>query len=164
GAVALEGVGFGRPPQPGFVAVTRGAHPPPADGTAQITAELEDETAITLLLRGDDPQQIRFACGWADERVSALEGTGRELARLHAARLRVSCLWAAGRTDDAEAALLPVAIECARHGLIRFLLDGGPDVVAATTSLRARAAETQGHSAHPDLPRGFLDAVLNATR
>src|SRR5262249_4540560 len=117
-----------------------------------------------LLLRSDDPQQIQYACEWADERLSALEGSGRELARLHAARLRVSCLWAAGRTDDAEAALLPIAIECERHGLIRFLLDGGPDVVAASTGLRAAAAEPQGHSAHPALPRVFLHAVLNAPR
>jgi hypothetical protein len=92
---------------------------------------LEDEAAISLLLRGEDPENVRVACDWADDRGRALDGTGRELARLYAARLTVSCLWAAGRADDAQAAL-PVAVECARHGLIRFLLDGGPHAVATT--------------------------------
>jgi serine/threonine-protein kinase PknK len=69
------------------------------------------------------------------------------------------------RNDDAEAeaALLPVAVECERNGLIRFLLDGGPDVVAAVTRLHVRAAETNGHSGHRDIPRAFLEIVLNAT-
>lgn len=162
-AVDLERVRLGFPPRPGFVPVTRGAHPPPADGIARITAELEDEAAITLLLRGGDPEQIRFACDWANDRVQALEGTGRELARLHAARLRVSCLRAAGRTDDAERALLPVALECARHALIRFLLDGGPFVVAALTSLREDAARAEGENGRTDLPQAFVDVVLSAT-
>jgi serine/threonine-protein kinase PknK len=110
-AVDLERARLGFAPRPGFVPATRGAHPPPADGLARITAELEEESAITLLLRGGDPEQIRIACDWANDRVHILEGTGRELARLRAARLRVSCLWAAGRTDDAERAVLPVAVE-----------------------------------------------------
>jgi serine/threonine-protein kinase PknK len=163
-AVDLERVRLSLPPRPGFVAVTRSEHLPPADGIAQITADLEDETAITLLIRGDDPQQIRSASEWADARMSALEGTGRKLAQLHAARLRVSCLWAAGRNDDAEAALLPVAVECERNGLIRFLLDGGSDVIAAATRLHARAAETPGRSRRQDVPRAFLEVALNATR
>lgn len=161
-AVDLERVRLGLPPRPGFVAVTYGAQPPPADGTARITGELEDEAAITLLLRDDDPENIRVACQWADERVRGLDGTGRELARLHAARLTVSCLWAAGRADDSRAALLPIAVECARHGWIRFLLDGGPFVVAALTSLREHAARAEGESARMDLPRAFVDAVLSA--
>jgi serine/threonine-protein kinase PknK len=162
-ATDLERVRLGLPSRPGFVPVTRGTHPPPADGIARITAELEDETAITLLLRGEDPEQLRFACDWANDRMRTLEGTGRELASLHAARLRASCLWAAGRTDDAEGALLPVAVECARHGWIRFLLDGGPFVVAALTSLREHAARAEGKSTRTDLPHAFVDAVLSAT-
>lgn len=161
-AVDLERVRLGFSLRPGFVAASRG-HPAPADGIARITAEIEDETAITLLLRGDDPEQIRLAGDWADERVRALEGTGRELARLHAERLLVSCLWAAGRTDDAEAALIPVAAECARHGLIRFLPDGGPHVVDALTALREHLAEVQGQFMHPDLSDTFVDTVLSAT-
>ncbi|HEY5857973.1 MAG TPA: protein kinase [Aldersonia sp.] len=155
-AIDLERVRLGLPSLPGFVAAALGAHPTPADGIEQITAELEDETAIMLLLRGDDAQQIRLAGDWAEERVRALDGTGRELARLHAVRLLVSCLWAAGRAEDAEAALVPVVAECARHGLIRYLLDGGPHVVAALTALR-------GHG-QPGMPSTFVDAVLAAAR
>jgi serine/threonine-protein kinase PknK len=163
-AIDLERARLALSPRPGFVTVTRGTRPPPADDIAQITAELEDETAIILLLHRDGPEQIRLACDWADERVHALDGTERELARLHATRLLASCLWAARRTDDAEATLLPVAVECARHGLIRFLLDGGPNVIAALTALREHVAEIQGRSAKADLPDAFIDAVLAATR
>lgn len=87
--------------------------------------------------------------------------TGREFTRLHAARLTVSCLWAAGRTEDAETTPLPVAVECARHGLIRFLLDGGSDVVAVLAVLRERVAENQWQRVYPDLSRTFVDAVLS---
>jgi serine/threonine-protein kinase PknK len=163
-AVDLERVRLGFPPRPGFVPATRGTDPPPADGLARITAELEDETAVTLLLRSLDPEQIRFACDWATDRVHSLDGTGRELTRLRAARLRVSCLWAAGRTDDAERALLPVAVECVRHRWIRFLLDGGPHVVAALTSLREHAAGAEDDGGLTDLPHAFVDTVLSATR
>jgi serine/threonine-protein kinase PknK len=163
-AVDLERIRLGLPPRPGFVAVTRGNHPPAADSIAQMTAELEDEAAVWLMLRAADPEQIRLACDWADERVHALEGTERDLARLHAARLRVSCLWAAGRTDDAEAALIPVTAQCARHGLIRFLLDGGPNIVTALMVLREHTAQTHWQRQHSDLPGAFIDTALKAAR
>jgi serine/threonine-protein kinase PknK len=161
-AVDLERVRLGLPLRPGFVSVTRGMRPPPADGIEQMTAELEDEAAITLLLRSADPEQLRRACDWADERVSAFEGTGRELARLQAARLWVACLWAVGRTAEAEASLIPVVNDCARHGLIRLLLDGGPHVIAALAALRDRGGETSGQSTYSGVPRTFVDAVLHA--
>jgi serine/threonine-protein kinase PknK len=162
-AVDLERVRGALPPRPGFVAVSRGTRPPTADGIEQVTAELEDEAAITLLLKSADPERIQRAADWAEERVSAFEGTGRELARLQAARLQVACLWAAGRRDEAIASLAPVAAECARHGLIRFLLDGGPHVIAALTALRNHIGETSGQSAHSDVPYMFIDTVLNAS-
>lgn len=68
----------------------------------------------------------------------------------------MSCLWAAGRRDEAQAMLLPAAVECARHGLNRFLPDGGPNVVAALSALR--------ENGHPDLPRTFVDTVLAAAQ
>lgn len=37
-------------------------------------------------------------------------------------------------------------------GLIRFLLDGGQYALAALTALREHLTETNGHSAHPELP------------
>lgn len=79
-----------------------------------------------LPARSNDPDQIRTACDWAEEWVHALDGTGRELAHLHATRLQVACLWAAGRTDETHTALRSVAALCARHNLIRFLPDDGP--------------------------------------
>jgi serine/threonine-protein kinase PknK len=163
-AVDLERVRLGLALRPGFVAVSRGTRPPATDGIEQITAELEDEAAITLLLSSADPERIPDACDWADDRLRALAGTGRELASLQAARLQVACMWAAGRREEAQAALVPVAAECARHGLIRFLLDGGPHVVTALTALRENSAEISGQSRHFDVPYAFIDVVLGATR
>ncbi|AHK35578.1 Serine/threonine-protein kinase pknK (plasmid) [Rhodococcus opacus PD630] len=161
-AVDNERVRLGLPPRPGFVAVTRTARPEPVDGIEQITAQLEDETAILLLLRTGDRTAIQLACDWADEWVQTLAETGRELARLHAMRLQVSCLWAAGFPDDAKAALLPIAVECARHELIRFLVDGGPNLVDATTALRTQLAAASGSDRYPDPPDALLDTVLAA--
>jgi serine/threonine-protein kinase PknK len=144
--------------------VTHTARPEPVDGIEQITAQLEDEAAILVLVGNGDPSEIRLACDWADEWVRGLAGTGRELARLHAMRVQASCLWAGGHTADAEAALAPVAVECARHGLIRFMVDGGPDLVAATAALRTHlATDGQGADRYPGLSAAFLDAALAAS-
>ncbi|MGW5152023.1 protein kinase domain-containing protein [Rhodococcus koreensis] len=161
-AVDTECIRLGLPPRPGFVAVTRNCHPEPVDGIEQITAQLEDETAILLLVHTGDPTALRLACHWAEEWVGALAGTGRELARLYAMRLLASCLWAAGRLDDAEAALVPLAVECARHELVRFLADGGTDVVAAAAALRTHLAEPRGADLYRGLSGVFLDTALAA--
>lgn len=155
-AVDNERIHLGLHPQPGFTAVTHHQRRTSGDGIDQTTAQLEDETAIMLLARSNDPDQIRTACDWAEEWVHSLDGTGRELARLHATRLQVACLWAAGRTDEAHTALRAAAILCARHNLIRFLPDGGPLVIEAFTALTASADEG------PDLPRSYVDAVRAA--
>lgn len=163
-SVDVERLRLGLPVRPGYVAAGGPAHRPPADGIEQITTELEEEAAITLLLRSGDADRIRSAGDWAADRLRALEGSNRDLARLQAARLRVLCLWTAGRTEDAEAAVLPIVAECARHGLIRFLLDGGPGVVAALTSMREHALSATGLGALAESTRVFTDAVLSAQR
>ncbi|HJQ42128.1 MAG TPA: hypothetical protein VJ831_03505, partial [Jatrophihabitantaceae bacterium] len=153
-AVDNERVRIGLPVPPGFVAVTRETRRTPADGLDLATAQLEEEAAIRLLEAQGDPVAADRACEWANDWVRELDGTGRHRAGLQAIRLLVSCLWAAGRRDEAQATLLPAAAECARHELIRFLPDGGPNVVAALSELRANN--------QPGLPRTFTDAVLAA--
>jgi serine/threonine-protein kinase PknK len=100
-AVDNERIRLGLLPRHGFVAVTRAARPAPVDGIEQIAAQLEDETAILLQLRTGDPASLELAGDWATAWVHTLDGTGRELARLHAMRLLVSCLRAAGRRQPA---------------------------------------------------------------
>ncbi|EKT83849.1 serine/threonine protein kinase [Rhodococcus opacus M213] len=155
-AVDNERVRIGLPPAPGFVPVTRETRRTPANGLDLATAQLEEEAAITLLAARGDPADADLACEWANDWVRQLDGTGRHRACLQAVRLLVSCLWAAGRRDEAQAMLLPAAVECARHGLNRFLPDGGPNVVAALSALR--------ENGHPDLPRTFVDTVLAAAQ
>lgn len=159
-AVDNERVHLGLPPRPGFVPVAHTTKQDSADGIGQIVAQLEDDTAITLLLRTGTPEQVRTAVDWANDWARSLEGTGRELAWLHAARLLVSCLWAAGHTHEAETALRPVATRCAQHGLIRFLPDGGQDVIAAFTSLAVHPKAAGERDMWRQLPDAFIDDVL----
>ena len=161
-SVDNERIRLGLPPRPGFTAAQRDTHPNASDGVEQIIAQLEDETAIFILLRGD-AEQIRAACEWAGEWVRRLEGTGRELASLHAARMLVACQWAAGCREDAETTLIPVVANCARHGLIRFLLDGGPHVAAALTSLHKHLNSEKPDAEQSSL-RPFVEVVSTATR
>ncbi|MGV9870813.1 serine/threonine-protein kinase, partial [Rhodococcus koreensis] len=160
-AVDNERARLGMAPRPEFVAAVRGARNKPADGLEQITAQLEDETAVLLLLRSGETEKINRACDWAEEWARTLDGTGRRLAWLHAERLLVSCLWAAGRVAEAESVLISVASICARQRLVRFLVDGGTDVIHCLSSLRERLHEA-GPQAYPDLPRSFVDSVLAA--
>ncbi|QNJ94811.1 protein kinase [Mycolicibacterium fluoranthenivorans] len=162
-AVDNERVRLGMPLRPGFAPVSHTRKQNSADGIGQITAQLEDETAITLLLRTDDPEQIHTAVGWASDWTRSLEGTDRALAWLYAGRLLVSCLWAAGNADEAEAALIPVATRCAQHGLIRFLPDGGANVIAALTSLSTHVNRADDRELRRHLPDTFIDNVLAAT-
>ncbi|MFE7416736.1 protein kinase [Rhodococcus sp. NPDC057529] len=161
-AVDNERIRLALPLRPGFVPVPH-RKPDSTDGIAQIVAQLEDEAAISLLLREGNPEQIRTAVDWANDWAHSLEGTGRELAWLYAARLQVSCLWAAGHAPEAETVLIPVAIRCAQHELIRFLPDGGPNVIAAFTSLAAHLKEAGEHSLRLRLPDPFIDEVVAAT-
>ena len=110
-------------PMDGSVRIDRDIVRPPSDGVEQITEELREEAAILQLLASADPESVRLACSWADERVHTLDGSGREMAKLHVSRLQVACLRAADRSDDAEQVLLGLVTTCARTGMIRFLSD-----------------------------------------
>ena len=46
----------------------------PVDGIEEITAQLEEDTAIRLLLRGHPHARTELACTWAQEWVDTLEG------------------------------------------------------------------------------------------
>ncbi|MFE5708380.1 protein kinase [Rhodococcus koreensis] len=161
-AVDHERVLLGMPLRPGFAPVPHTRKHDSADGIGQITAQLEDETAITLLLRSGNAEQIGTAVDWASNWTRSLEGTDRALAWMHASRLLVSCLWAAGRASEAEAALVPVATRCAQHGLIRFLPDGGANVIAAFTSLATHLEGTGERELRRQLTDTFIDDVFAA--
>nr|WP_250771874.1 serine/threonine-protein kinase [Rhodococcus sp. MSC1_016] len=160
-AVDCERARLGYPPRSGVVSLTRRSRQEPADGIERVTAEMENEATILLMLRSGDPEQLSLACDLAENWVQALAGTGRELARLGATRLLAACLWAAGRKEEAQQTLIPVVAQCERHGLIRFLLDGGPHVVSVLKAVREQLHEG-GAAMHPDVLLPFIDTVLHS--
>ncbi len=127
--IDYERVMLGLPLEPGR-AVESSQRRHPVDGLDEITAQLEDATAITLLLGQRSAETTAAACTWAGEWVHRIEGPGRHRALLHANRLLVSCLAAAGRNDEAKQVLASIAAQCADRDMIRYLLDGGPYVVS----------------------------------
>lgn len=118
----------------------------PDGGLGEITAQLRDEAGIRRLL-DDRPDQ---ACDQAEAWVARLERQRRPRALLQAERLLVAALVAAGRADEARQTLTTIAVQCAERGMVRYLLDGGPQVVALLAELRDEVA-----------PRAFVDAVLS---
>ncbi len=153
----------------GFPAATRSRTPrhptlPPVDavpdGIAEITAQLEDETTAQILAGTGNEANAGQACRIAQAWVDRLAATGRARARLQADRLLAVCLFTARRDEEALTVLAGVAAKCARHGIPRFLLDGGPTVVAGLVTLRAAADSGDWTPAWPAVPIRFLNDVL----
>ncbi|UXA17513.1 BTAD domain-containing putative transcriptional regulator [Mycobacterium sp. SMC-4] len=113
-----------------------------------VTAQLRDECA-TLALLDDDPD---LACRRAEGWVNRLAAHHRPRALLNANRLFAAALAAAGRADEASHVLACVAAQCAERDMVRFLLDGGPHLVALLPGLRN----------HPGVRQDFLEQVLSA--
>jgi hypothetical protein len=72
----------------------------------------------------------------------------------------VAALSAAGWTDDAEHTLARIAAQCADRGMTRFLLDGGPRVVALLDELRDDLHGGRWRPTWPVIPVAFLDTMV----
>ncbi|MBY0287602.1 MAG: AAA family ATPase [Mycobacteriaceae bacterium] len=121
----------------------------PDSGIARdVTAQLRDEYEISTLL-DTDPM---LACERAESWVNSTAVQRRPRALLNANRLFAVALAAAGRAGEAEQVLADVAAQCADRGMVRYLLDGGPRVVALLPELRD----------NPSIPNAFLDRMLSA--
>ncbi|KXF56452.1 hypothetical protein AXA44_34480 [Rhodococcus sp. SC4] len=130
------------------------------DGLQEITAQLDDDTAIRELMDGHTSEDFALACAWAADWVLWLEERGRHRALMSAKRLLAGCLWAAGRADDAMSVIAPVIGQCAKLGLIRFLPDGGPQVMALVTAIEE---DRLGRKAEGDpATAAFLAELLGA--
>jgi serine/threonine-protein kinase PknK len=132
----------------------------PHGGLGEITAQLRDETEIRGLLVGQPDQACRRAQAW----VHRLLHQGRPRALLQANRLLVACLVAAGRTDEAKQTLANIAAQCAELGLVRYLLDGGPEVIELLAALRDSLHSGRWDQTWPPVPLAFLDRILNAAQ
>jgi serine/threonine-protein kinase PknK len=71
-------------------------------------------------------------------------------------------LSAAGRLDEAKATLAGVAAQCAQLRMLRYLVDGGPRVVAILSALRDDQRSGEWHPEWPEVPADFLDQAVNA--
>jgi ATP/maltotriose-dependent transcriptional regulator MalT len=135
----------------------------PVDGIDEITAQLEEDTAIRLLIRASRVgEQDEVACRWAQEWVDRLTGRGRHRAMLRAERLLAECLSAAGRTAEAKQLFGSVLARCADLGMVRFPIDGGQRLVSLIAEVRN---DQQTGSSDPTMPRPpmtFLDRLLDA--
>ncbi|GAA4482912.1 serine/threonine-protein kinase [Rhodococcus olei] len=130
------------------------------DGSAEITAQLEDATTARLLARTGTAANTARACEIAQAWVDRLAATARPRARLQADRLLAACLFASGRDAEALAVLASVTARCARCGLIRYVLDGGPAVVAGLATLEAAATAGSWDPAWAVVPIEFLGELL----
>ncbi|MFC7448178.1 protein kinase domain-containing protein [Rhodococcus daqingensis] len=156
-----ERVRLGFPTPPGFVPVEYPARRRPVDGIDEITAQVEEATAIRLLLAPRSPEQTELARVWAEEWVDRLRGRRRRRASLQATRLLAGCLAAAGRTDEAKATLAAVAATCAELGMVRYLPDGGPQLFALLAALREDQIGGRWRPEWPSVPSAFLVEVLS---
>lgn len=160
-----ERIRLGLPEHPGLqtpTPVEYAARRRPANGLDEVTAQLEEATAIRLLLAGNPPADAELACAWAQEWITGLQGRGRHRALLQAKRLHVACLAAAGRTAEAKQTLAAIAAQCAELGMVRYLLDGGPWVRELVAELRQDQRRGQWQPEWPPVPSSFLDELLAA--
>ena len=162
--VENERIRLGLPVHPEFGALpvtSYDARRQPVDVIDEITVQHEEATAIRTLLLDKDPAHLDLACRWAQEWVDPLTAQNRPLALLQARRLLVACLAAAERDDEAKATLATIAAQCAQLGLVRYLLDGGPHVVATLAKLRADQQAGRWRPEWPEVPADYLDRLVS---
>jgi ATP/maltotriose-dependent transcriptional regulator MalT len=135
--------------------------PDTSDGLGQAIAQLEEDTAIRILLARQSPGDTARAVARAQQWDDVLSMTRCRRAALRATRLLVSCLTAAGRVDDAKAALARAAAICATRGILRTLLDGGEDVAELLRELREDQRSGRWNPNWHPVPQAYLDSVAS---
>ncbi|MGO4616381.1 protein kinase [Nocardia sp. 2YAB30] len=126
------------------------------DGIHRLTAELQQDTAIRLLLDDHSPAAAELACTLAERLMRETAAVVRPRAATSAELLWAASLSASGRPDEAIALAVPALTRCAEHGLIRFAADEGwpMDRILATLDADPTLA--------PELPRSFVREALAA--
>ncbi|MGW0022966.1 protein kinase domain-containing protein [Rhodococcus sp. NPDC003383] len=129
------------------------------NGVVETTAQIEDSTAIRLLWDRGDPESLERACEWAHRWHRRVRAQNRPRAELMATRLLVGCLFAAGRTEEAERRLAEVVHICGERGMLRYLLDGGANTIAVLELLHKRLRENRWPPDWPTVDEAFVDEV-----
>jgi len=133
----------------------------PVDGVDEMTAQLEEETAIRLIIN-ESRDEADAACRWAQEWVDRLKGRGRHRASLRAERLLAECLLVVGRAAEAKQLFGAVLARCADLGMVRFPLDGGEQLLSLIAEIRNDHQTGRSESATPQVPMSYLDRLLGA--
>jgi tetratricopeptide (TPR) repeat protein len=160
-----ERIRLGLPPHPEFGPMPETSYEErrqPVDAMDEIAVQFEEASAIRLLMAADDPDKKELACRWAQEWVDRTAEPNRPQALLRARRLLGASLSAAGRVDEAKAALSAVAAQCAQLRMLRYLVDGGPHVVAILSALRDDQRSGRWRPEWPEVPADFLDQAIDA--
>ncbi|MFN3006928.1 protein kinase domain-containing protein [Mycolicibacterium wolinskyi] len=160
-----ERIRLGLPPHPEFGPMpltSYDARRQPVDAMDEIAVQFEEASAIRILIAADDPDKRALACRWAREWVDRLTTRNHPQALLRARRLLGACLAADGQTAEAKATLAGVAAQCAQLRMLRYLVDGGPHVVATLAELRADQQAGRWSLDWPEVPGEFLDQALAA--
>ncbi|MFE2998629.1 protein kinase [Nocardia sp. NPDC059246] len=123
-----------------------------------LAAELQQETAIRLLLDEHSPAAAEDACARAERLVRDIALADRPRAVTAAQLLWAAALSTAGRLDEAITVAVPALTLCAEQGLIRFVADEGRALHPILAALDADPALA------PELPRPFLRETLAAPR
>ncbi|WP_227981605.1 serine/threonine-protein kinase [Nocardia spumae] len=122
------------------------------NGIATVTRECCAEADIRWLLRADPAGALGAARTLRDR----IDPTARPRAALCADLLYAHCLAAAGSPAELEAVLAPAVARCADAGLVRPILDEGPELTAVARRLAGRARP--GHRTNT-VPRAFLERL-----
>jgi serine/threonine-protein kinase PknK len=96
---------------------------PRNDGIATMTAELDEDSGIRILLASDLDDDREQAYRRAGELLAGIDSERRPLAGLNARLLRIETLAATDRADEARAEQSDVESQLAGIGLSRFLAD-----------------------------------------
>ncbi|AII10852.1 serine/threonine-protein kinase [Rhodococcus opacus] len=130
------------------------------NGILEMTAELDEDTAIRTLLNETTPHSALEALERASALATRVQSHRRPRAALRVGLLEVTARLAAYGEQDAAAALVPLAVRCAQLGLIRPLCDEGATLTQLVASLRERLVHNQWPSEWPTIDEPFLSAVL----
>ncbi|MEU1205254.1 protein kinase [Nocardia sp. NPDC005825] len=127
---------------------------PQPDARAAITAELSHDSAIRLLLAEGTDAAAEQACRRAEQMVNGIRAQDRPHALLNAELLYGCCLAAAGRSAQAAQQLAPALTRAAELGLVRLVVDAGPQLRPVIETLTGATVST------PESVRLFLRQVL----
>jgi len=98
---------------------------PHDDGTARMTAELDEGSGIRLLCGSDSDEDHERARRRARDLLAGTDGERRPLAALTARLLLAETLTATARPQDAAVVSADAATQCAAVGLSRLPVDAG---------------------------------------